>query len=419
MKRRLWGGAAFLAIVLVATCPCGGGDLSNLTGALEALAGSIKSFEADVTVTVRPINDRAAYKEARANWAVWLKSHGHADGAARVLADLNQEYLTWPSEFHYSVDAGKAIRIDRPSSEGSVTSVYSGGRFATLLTRPGAAGQMNVHEYFPSVLPTNVEVARGAGVEASRGLVRSGVPASDVFAHTVLWRDLAKVLDTCQRIDAIDSLPRDLGPMYRAATKPYKTDRWPNPSPRCVYEIALDARANLAPVYLKVSDLVPHQNGIHQYLIDRTIRWSSPEFFPGGAVVFRHCRVGIFETVPSPDMSFNKDEDFPRESYEVLSHEITFSNMKVNAPIDDGVFNLVAPEGSNVIDYPAGERYIAGPAGERLEPKALSDYGKCETKEDPAMPPSARWNLLIGVCVALFVPLLAVWGYRRFHSVVK
>jgi hypothetical protein len=142
------------------------------------------------------------------------------------------------------------------------------------------------------------------------------------------------------------------------------------------------------------------------------MEWSDIVPLDGGVFFPHTCRLKHYRLYAVPET--NERLGIQR-AYEHVVRTFTFSNVKINQPLDEQLFVLNPPVGTNVVDEIAGHRYLVGSAGEQLQKTALQ-------LREPAgrEPPGPRWGTftVIGSAGVLVLVLLGVL-YARHRSKLR
>jgi hypothetical protein len=152
--------------------------------------------------------------------------------------------------------------------------------------------------------------------------------------------------------------------MLELTTTPRRTGLLRSPGqPRCRLVIWFDPQHDYCPVRLE-SDVLQEDeaSGTAEYIHWNVVQWTDLTRLPGGFMQPQHCSLHwySFFRLPRNDAS---DGKFPARSYNTKTTDIKLSDIRINEGLDDSLFAITPPPGTNVRDEVVGYSYIVGNAG--------------------------------------------------------
>ncbi|MGE3313947.1 MAG: hypothetical protein AB7O26_02445 [Planctomycetaceae bacterium] len=363
---------------------------SQLIDVLQSRSDSVKTFAADIVVVSRPGEEIPALAAERRRYADWVdKQHpelAKQNADFRAGIDRMQSGPTVTYRYRYMADAKGRIRVERlsdPSEKNAPqpgvvslriftgsewksymesTDVETGGRTADLTIQEKDRENLSWHE-----------IARGLGVFLSPRFRFDSLsfdlsPRSEAV-QVVRWEELIRNLpgDSTHEEDSMPPGGGDAKPSLILETKPHKDTG----KGVLRFQAWFDPQHAFTLCGLTANNLEPAGEGRWDHLKNYDVQWSDPAEIDS-LPVFRECRVRFFEHFPTTDDS-KPDKEWGHRAYHIRDFAYTFTNIRINGPLDPASFDVTPVAGTNVIDESKGYVYVVGKAGEELQKTAISE----------------------------------------------
>ncbi len=412
-------------------------EQADFRAVLVARENAIKSFQADLVVVWSPGDERNEAADARLHIADWMDK-SRPGKSPKGLRQSIEEYRAMPTNeehFRYLVNAKGQTRLEQvpvPSLGGAYNRadrlyvhVYTGDEWKSYLEATDDStnqrvGSLNVDKQ--RVDQTSYEVARGIGLPIS------SLALSDSKDHqlsrratslgAIGWSELFRILSPKQYRVEMSTPPggKDPLPVLVMETQPFRdTGLWGSR-----VEAWFAPEHGYALRALRTSKLrtagVPEK---WELLPTSTVEWSEPIDLEEGIPFYQKCRMCFMDLILVPDDS-QPDSVWASRGYDRSHADFQFSDVHVNKPLEDALFEVHPIAGTNVIDEPKGYLYVVGNAGEELQKTALAERGR--------RPPEERWfkssanpwrTILLIVNILALLALTAYWFFVRKHQSEK
>ncbi len=409
---------AHFVLCLGVQSTCEAGALKDLLLARET---AVETFRAEVSQVVRAGADRRRLSQDLQLFARWLKTN--MPGKERNT-ELNAEAM-WSSsnmnkeyQFRYYSHGGERIRIESygllqesPRKDDPVVHVFTGNKWQEYFPLSRMApthsfSEMTVHSRKRDSLP-QLEVARGCGVPVNQDLeqmdtLNDAERCLAFIGWSKLLGSIAKRME--ETTDVVPEGSKTLPVLVVTSTEfknvgmgEYRVRIW------------FDSTNEFTPVVACCESLEPPNvdvEGFH-YLVSRIVEWRDYVRSSSGLLVPGTARIRFFQRFAKP-RSGVESINWPSASYEVTVHEFTFSDIATDLELHEELFDISPTEGTNVVDEPAGERYIIGSAGEQLNRSALRLRERIGPSE-----PKSRWRIASFVLLATMIMGALAWRFAR------
>lgn len=399
-------------------------NASDLRSILQARIADLRPFHAEVVVVRKAGPDVERLKQMRRRYADWIDGHRPdlAQDNQEFRSDIERQSSSWSSvwRYDYRTAADGRIRAQHLPDENEKHApklgvlslrIFTGEGWKSYMEAPNeATGGRKAGLTLKSTDQENLswhEVARGRGIFLSP-------PLQFESLKFVVSRRAAS-LQMLDWSEVLNNMPAD-----RSSTEISIPPAGQEPMPSLILESKLfretgkglfrvqvwfDPKHGLTPCGLIASDLQQGGKDQWKFLPSYVIDWSEPNDI-GATTIYGKCRIRHFNSFATPDEA-TPFEEWEDVAYNTQEFDYTFSNIRIDEPVDEGLFDITPIPGTNVIDQPQGYVYIAGKAGEQLEKTALS-----ERDRKPAEPNARtggldkRW-LFVGINVLILAALVA------------
>jgi len=359
---------------------------SKLLPIIQARLGSVRTFQADITVVDRAGADTAKLAGDFLRRADWLKKHKNDDATnlRKSARQLQQPYPETSTVYRYYADKSGWFRIEEfrsppeegaelKSKEAAVIRIFKGDRWQEYTPRADAPHEITIHADNRVPVPF-FDVARGEAVFATDLEQMTGVDVGKTARITgqLDWQELLNALPPQQRIVDLNE------PLIAAgAPRPVLQLSWPSkekvaPGPSFRAKLWLDPDHGYMPARLQCD--LPYENKITggiDFLRSTLVEWSDPRKTADGTEFAHSCTMRFYYRWPPPLEGMDDQSKWPYVAYEEMVHEFRFSNVRLNFPFEPSLFQVSGPPGTNVADEVSGYAYVLGAAGEQLDKTAL------------------------------------------------
>jgi hypothetical protein len=419
---------AFPVSLLVAQLSAGNDSL-DCWAILAARAQSMRTFQADVLVEQRAGADRQRLAEEINRLAdeiqrtQGMKGAHHVKSAREGAKSMAAPYSRLSNVFRYLAQPPDLFRLEQfglgKAGEPDfaiepIVRIFAFDRWSDYVPASRIEGQ---GEHKNQLLVRRVAPRPWQFLEVMRGqcVPTEGVIGPDVKPSArasalgqLSWTDLRALISPDSLEQRQEPLPqgKELLPFLTAGVAKYETGYswrvrlWLDPS-HGYHPLRLECQ------FGRVNPITKE----FMYLPYFTYTWSDFLELANGMAVAQRCDYQMYQLYSRVEPG-KPDETWVDESFEIAGGTARFTNIKVDAPLQDGAFRLVPSPETDVIDQVKGELYAVGSTGEILEKHAL------EANLQPPLAPeqrrSAQWTqLLVYTTIGLVLLILVSRWYRR------
>ncbi len=430
----LAGALAFACEAILAFAPAAlaGGDLDDATiiEILTARDKSVASISATVELTQRPALGQPRFVKAMHDHARWLRGVTRDEKRARKLEETAELFTDLPSlrQFcrYFRADLPVRVRIAvagteftdasgvrtmrRPGAE--IVHVYTGDRWKTYLPVDwsGSAlpvNALNIHKEY-RLSAERFEVARGTAmlVHPSWTSFVDLSPEAAALAQA-RWSELTRLLTPVAKADRIPPDPAlPWGTMIELSPPNLGTTH---------VRIWLDAEHGYCPRRVQLDQsAVDARTGARYWITELVVEWDQIADVAGAGEWPMRCAMHHYSQYLSVDEGVS-EEQWPLQTCETSITEFRSSDVRVGDALDDALFDVVPPAGTNVIDEVGNSHYLVGSTGEELQKTAL-ELRKMYSEPPDGGPTAGRSRLLTyAAAIGVIAALLALY-FRRLRS---
>lgn len=386
------------------------GVAADLVEVLRARAEAVHTFRADVHLSFSEGAERAAFVKdnlAFTQWGIKKRMISQEEAAVRdtSIRSMLQPDRQADEHYRYSADSSGKMRVELAlgTPKKSIVFVYTGSVWRYLVTSgadpavPARAPQMGLNSRLAELSYGKwLEVARGNAIPMdTRRAARHGFSETAQAVQQVSWQE---IVDHCDPVDIVQTQaasPRggSQQPMLELTSRPSAEDV---PIGPVRVRVWFDPAKGYCPSHLQVFEAASdEERTAWDYVIAHAVDWSDIATVDGVTLPLT-ARVKDYQKFAMPQAN---DRLGLEKAYEYSIRTFTFSNVAVNAPLDDSCFIIDPPPGTNVIDDVAGEAYIVGSMGEQLHKTALRE--RAQRSDDVAW--ISGKNVAIIVCAVAVV----------------
>jgi len=370
--------------------------------------------------------------------AAWLRTVARDEKRARKLDEMVENFTDPPSvrQFgrYFRADAPVRVRIAVSGTEftdasGVMTAlspgaefihVYTGDRWKTFVPSEWSnsalpVSSMNIHKEFR--LSTELfEVALGTAMLVHPMWTSSvDLSAEAIALRQVPWSEVTRLLGP---VAEADRMPPDPAVPWGTMIELSPPGRHGADAPVMPHlRIWLDAEHGYCPRRVQLdSSWVHPRTGARYWNPDLVVEWDQIADVPGAGELPMRCAMHRYSQCVSVDEGA-PEEQWPMQTCDTSITEFRFSDVRVGDALDDALFDVVAPAGTNVIDEVGNSHYLVGSAGEELRKTALELRRMSSEPPDRAMGSahSGRMLLIYAVVVGVIAALLALY-FRHLKS---
>jgi len=433
-------GSACAPVLAFAVAGLGADHLDDAT-IIEILAArdkSVASISATVEFTQRPSPDGPRLAKAMHDHARWLRGVARDEKRAKKMEENAELYIDTPTVRRFGhyfradgpvrariavsgtefTDASGASTTRKPGVE--IVHVYTGDRWKTYLPSEWSGStlpvnSMNIHKEF-RLNDELFEVALGTAMLVHPMWTSSADLSPEAAAlRQVPWSEVTRLLEPVAKPDRMPPDPAvpwgtmiELSPPgQRSADAPVMPH----------LRIWLDAEHGYCPRRVQLdSSWVHPRTGARYWNPDLVVEWDQIADVPGTGELPMRCAMHHYSQYVSVDEGA-PEEQWPMRTCETHITEYRFSDVRVGDALDDALFDVVPPAGTNVIDEVGNSHYLVGSAGEQLQKTALELRKMSSEPRDGAMGSarSGRMLLIYAVVVGVIAALLALY-FRHLKS---